>query len=262
MFILSNKNNTPALERAHNIFVALLCSPWPLGISDLARELDLGKSTVHGLVHTLVNLGLLEMAGENGRGVRPASTVLSLWREALLKGALAESSEPLLASFSERHGLTTLAGVFLHARVLIVKAVRAPGFGISAYAGQLVPAWAGALGKILAAALPPARVRQLASRMAAKGPVPPRAYLQEIEAVRSSGVSYDRGEYIVGVRALAALVRPDGPFQPLGAVWAVGLAPSLDDGRLEALGPELKALAEEIGRRAAEWGRKNNEFKN
>lgn len=249
---MSNDNHVPALERAHLVFMALLSSPWPLGISELARHLDLSKSTVHGLVHTMVRLGLLEPDEPHGRGFKPSSTILDLWKEALLKGALAQAARPLLQAFTQRHELTALAGYFLHARVLVVEAVLAPGFGISAYAGQMLPVWAGALGKLLLATLPPKRSRALAPQLAAHGPLKAKAYLGEVEQARAGGVALDREEYLKGVRAMAAAVPPGRPLEPLGAVWAVGLAPALENGRLEALAVELKAVADEIGWRLKE----------
>ena len=248
---MSNKN-VPALERAYCILTTLFRSPWPLGISELARELNYSKSTVHGLVHTLANLGLLETLSESGRGIRPTDAVVSLWREAQLKGPLAKAARPLLTDFSENHNLTTLAGVFLPGRVLIVEAVLAPGFSVAAYTGQMVPARAGALGKALLASLPPDRALKMARKLAADASIGPAAYLAEVEEARRTKVALDREEYLEGVRALAATVDSGRPLDPLVAVWAVGLAPSLSDVRMEALAPELRALAEEVRRRLVE----------
>ncbi|MEW5724541.1 MAG: helix-turn-helix domain-containing protein [Thermodesulfobacteriota bacterium] len=252
MFYELNKIRVPALARAYRLMAALVGSPWPLGVSELARDLDLSKSTVHGLVHALIELGFLERDGQDERKVKPAAAVISLWREALLKGSLRRAAGPLLAAFSDRQSLTALAGVFLPGRVLIIEAVLAPGISVAAYPGQLVPAWAGALGKLLLSTRPPRRAKALAGRMAARGPLDEKTYLAEVDQVRVTGVALDREEYIEGVRALAAAVVPAGPLDPLGAVWTVGLAPSLGDARMEALVPELRSLAEEVGWRMAE----------
>ncbi|MEW6263117.1 MAG: IclR family transcriptional regulator C-terminal domain-containing protein [Thermodesulfobacteriota bacterium] len=248
---MNRLRNVPALERSGRVIQTLLHSPWPLGISELARVLSLSKSTLHGLVHTLANLGLLEKENENGRNYQPSTLILSLWREALLKGNLARCARPLLTAFSERQALTTLAGVFINARVLVVEAVLAPGFSIAAYAGQWLPAWAGALGKLLLAALPPDRAEALAPRMAAQGPLGLEAYLAEVDQARQSQVALDREEYLKGVCALAAAVASGRPLEPLTAVWTVGLAPSLTGARMKDLTPEVRSLAEEIGRRLA-----------
>ena len=250
------KGRVPALIRAQSIFYTLLSSPWPLGISELARDLSLSKSTVHGLVHTMKDMGLLEFESEQGHGLRPSRTVLSLWREALLKGSLARSAGPLLSVFAERHNMTLLAGVFLHGRVLAVAVVQAPEFSISAYPGQMVPAWAGALGKVLLAGLPLERSKGLVNGMCAHGPLKPSDYEAEVQETIKRGVAFDREEYLQGVRALAAPIEPSGPLELMGAVWAVGLAPALSDQRMEELAPEIINLANAIGREADGMERK------
>ena len=250
MFDLKNKN-IPAVERAHRIVTTLMRAAWPMGITDLSRDLDLSKSTVHGLVHTLVNLGVLETFPKNPRLFRPASGLISIWRGALLEGALARGARPLLERFMEKHGLTALAGLFLQARVLIVEAVLAPGLGVSAYAGQMMPARASALGKVMLAALPEQRVRKVAAALAADMPVSREALLDEVDEVRAAGVALDREEYLPGVRALAAAVPGGGAHGPLAAVWTVGLSRQLDDARLSELGPEVLSLARRIGERVS-----------
>jgi hypothetical protein len=170
---------------------------------------------------------------------------------------LAQAAEPLLSDFSERHNLTLLAGVFLHGRVLAVAVVQAPEFSISAYPGQMVPAWAGALGKVLLAGLPPERSRTLINGMYSRGPLSQSAYQSEVLEARERGVAFDREEYLEGVRALAAPIPPKGPLDLMSAVWAVGLAPALNDQRLEALAPEIKNLAGAVSLQAEELERKN-----
>lgn len=259
--MFDTKNNfVPALVRARDVLMMVLRSPHPVGISELARELHLGKSTVHGLVHTLAGLGVLSQSPD-GRGFAPAHPLFDLWREALLKGPFAQAARPLLTQFSERHGLTTLAGHFVQSQVLIVEAVLAPGFSIAAYRGQMLPVWAAALGKTLLASLPPRRAKALAPSMAAHSPLSPADYWEEVQTTRRTGVGLDREEYLQGVRALATAVGPDQPLEPLKTIWAVGLAPALDDARLADLAIDLKTLADEIGRRTAEmsadWQRAN-----
>ncbi len=61
----------PALVRTKKILDALSTGGKPKGVSDLARMLDLPKSTVHGLCHTLVDLGLMMRVGPNQFAVGP-----------------------------------------------------------------------------------------------------------------------------------------------------------------------------------------------
>jgi DNA-binding IclR family transcriptional regulator len=129
--------------------------------------------------------------------------------------------------------------------------VPAPGLGVSAYVGQWLPVWASALGKTLLATLPPDRTRTMAPKLAAHGSLGLTMYLADVERTRMTGVAVDREEYLPGVRALAASIPAGEPLQPLGAIWAVGLTPSLADARIETVADELRNLADEVGRRVA-----------
>jgi IclR family transcriptional regulator, blcABC operon repressor len=60
---LSASKPVPALVRAKRILDALASDSQPRGISQLARELCLPRSTVHGLCRTLAELGLLVRVG-------------------------------------------------------------------------------------------------------------------------------------------------------------------------------------------------------
>jgi IclR family KDG regulon transcriptional repressor len=240
--------NVPALERAHGIVTTLITSPWPMGISDLARTLDYSKSTVHGLIHTLVNLGVLEFSKHDARKIQPSRTIFRLWKESLLKGSLAKAAPPLIRAFSEKHDLTTITGFFLSARVLIVDAVLGSGINVAAYPGQMVPVTAAALGKVLAATLPPKQEAALARYLSSKSPLSTSRYSTEIKSARETGVAFDREEYLQGVRALAAAIPSGDPLTPLAAVWIVGLNPNLPEERMHDLVPELRRLADAVGR--------------
>lgn len=50
----------PAVAKTFRLLYVLSASGAPLGTSELARQLGLGKSTVHGLVTTLEALGIIE----------------------------------------------------------------------------------------------------------------------------------------------------------------------------------------------------------
>ncbi len=60
---LASGKSVPALVRTKRILDALSTGGKPKGVSELARLLDLPKSTVHGLCHTLVDLGLMMRVG-------------------------------------------------------------------------------------------------------------------------------------------------------------------------------------------------------
>jgi DNA-binding IclR family transcriptional regulator len=161
---------------------------------------------------------------------------------------LAKAAPPLIRAFSEKHDLTTITGFFLSARVLIVDAALGSGINVAAYPGQMVPVTAGALGKVLAATLPPKQERALVKYLAVKSPLSASQYSAEIASARETCVAFDREEYLQGVKALAASIPSRDPLTPLAAVWIVGLKPNLPEERMHDLVPELRLLADAISR--------------
>jgi DNA-binding IclR family transcriptional regulator len=250
MFDMENKRMVPALDRAQRIFQTIMAAPHPMGISELARHLDLGKSTVHGLLHSLTALQLLDRADESDGRFKPAQLLMNLMREALLKGPVRRAASELSPDFSTAHGLTLLTVHFLSGRALIVDAAEAPGLGVSARPGTFVPSWAGALPKILLAGTNGTKRPPWGERLAEKSPLRREAFWAEVSEARKTGVALDREEYMPGIRALAAAL-PQGPaLEPRAAVLALGLAPALGDDRLTMLSPALLVLAESVHRRA------------
>jgi len=58
----------------------------------------------------------------------------------------------------------------------------------------------------------------------------PDRSLQEIKEVREKGFATDREEYLQGVKAVAALIRTEGPV--LAAVWVVGFSSSITEDKM------------------------------
>jgi DNA-binding IclR family transcriptional regulator len=155
-----------AVQRAFRILDLLSRSAHPLGTSEVARRLRLPKSTAHGLLRALLEVGAVE---EVRQRFRLGPTVPRL----AAVGELRRRWLPVLERMAEATGETAFLGQPRGARVAIVDEVLGRGVPvISAPVGSFLPAGAGAVGKVLAG-------RPLAE---------------------------DRGEYLEGVNAVAAAV--------------------------------------------------------
>src|SRR2546423_6492662 len=156
----------PAVERSFRILDLLSRSTAPMGTSEVARRLRMAKSTVHGLLRSLAAVGAVEEVHQRYR-LGPAVARLAAI------GELRRRWRPLLERLAEDTGETAFLGQVRGGRVAIVDEVLGRGAPvISAPVGSLVPAGAGALGKVLA----------------------------------GERVAVDRGEYLDGVNAVAATV--------------------------------------------------------
>ncbi|HAA34161.1 MAG TPA: hypothetical protein DCD97_02495, partial [Firmicutes bacterium] len=54
-----NNYNAPILYKAFAVLNEIAAEPQKLGISDLARKLNMSKGTVHGIVQAFLELGVI-----------------------------------------------------------------------------------------------------------------------------------------------------------------------------------------------------------
>ncbi len=190
----------PALVRTKRILDALSSGGKPKGVSELARMLDLPKSTVHGLCHTLVELGLMIRVGPSQFAVGPH--VLS-WANAFEGQSdltqefmrIADTIDPELVS-KEAINLSILTG----AEVMYVACRRGTDpLGVSFRPGVRLPAPFTATGKAMMSTMPLESVELI---MGNSWPEPWTkhsvrsldAFLTELEETRRRGYSIDNGQ--------------------------------------------------------------------
>ena len=156
----------PAVERSFRILDLLGRSPEPLGTSEVARRLRLAKSSAHGLLRSLEEVGAVEEVRHRYR-LGPA-----VQRLAAL-GELRRRWRPVLERLAGEVEETAFLAQPRGSRVVIVDEVLGSGVPVvSAPAGSHVPASAAAIRGVLAGA----------------------------------PLVEDRGEYLHGVNAVAAAV--------------------------------------------------------
>jgi IclR family KDG regulon transcriptional repressor len=71
-------------------------------------------------------------------------------------------------------------------------------------------------------------------------------YLNEIKEVRKKGFATDREEYLRGVKAVAALIKTEGPL--LAAIWVVGFSSSFTDDTMQYVIERTLNAADAISR--------------
>src|SRR5579872_1698779 len=237
----------PAVLKAFKLLEIVSQSEKPLGVSELARRLDLGKSTVHGLVTTLESLGVLQAADGSRRYVLgPRLSALSL--RSGMSPDLRVSARPALERLASTTEQTSFLGVPADSHVTILDIVHGrPTLSIS------VPVLAGAVGKALLASWDPERRRQflLATSLPAFTPASlttPEAYESAIAETAARGAAIDVDEYIEGVRAAAAPIIGSGS-KLVAILWVAGFSRHIDAAQLESIAGAVAAEAAEISQR-------------
>lgn len=245
-----NRSLVPAVNRAVEILDLVAAEPGQLGISVIARRLDLPKSSVANLCGALTETGMLRMSA-NGFALGQhlarlgASYVggidhAQLFHESCASLDTARNDTVQLAMLGD--GLD----VIYLARRDGVNPVR-----LASTLGTALPATCTATGKAILARLPP---DALEGRLTA-GTLPKltphsitsiKALRRELGEIRTVGYAVDHQEVIEGVVCVGvAFAAPEASGQWM-AVSATLLAPRATDASIEQIAVELHVVARSI----------------
>ncbi|MFC4551118.1 MULTISPECIES: IclR family transcriptional regulator [Halorussus] len=205
------------------------------GVSELARHLDLPKSTVHNHLRSLEEMEYIVREGDTYQnGIR----FLGIGEQARFRRKIYDTARPeadklatetneLSAVMVEEHGW----GVFIH-RAKSDQAVH-----IDSYPGQRIHLHSTALGKAILAYLPEHRVEEIIDDHG----LPPvtentitdrEALLDELDEIRETRVAYDDEERVQGLRCVASPIRSNED-SVIGAISVAGPTSRIQDGRFE-----------------------------
>src|SRR5690242_17946940 len=120
--LATKTQSVPALERALTILESLSKSRHGLTLSQLARSLELPKSSVHCLLLTFERHGYLHRDEASGR-YRLGLRLCDLANVALSGVILREQSAPLLVQLRESTQLTTHMAVLEQDEVVLIEKV-------------------------------------------------------------------------------------------------------------------------------------------
>jgi IclR family transcriptional regulator, pca regulon regulatory protein len=244
-----------SLERG----LAILCAFRPdrpaLGISDLARQLALTRSTTHRYVATLATLGYLEQ-DEATRKYHLGARVLDLGFSMLGSLGLREIAAPQLRRLTEATGHTSNLAIRDDTDVILVDRVRGRvgryhHLEFSLHVGSRIPAYCSATGKALLAFLPRPELDDIIKRMdfVQRGPrtvTNSNALHAELEHVRRTGIATNDEELETALRSIAAPVRSHSGEVVAAVNVAVPWSPAAISELVARLGPTVRATADKI----------------
>lgn len=187
-----------------------------IGVSELAREVGLGRSTTHRYVATLSALGYLEQDGPS-RKYRLGPKVIDLGFSAINSMELRAISQPYLQRLSDETGYTANMAILDDTDIIYIERCRSSKKGpseveLDLHVGSRLPAYCTSMGKVLLAHLPDEDRDDRLDRSPLKrhGPntVTDRAMLvAELDGVRATGLAVNNEEIAFGIRAIAVPVR-------------------------------------------------------
>ncbi|SFR28803.1 DNA-binding transcriptional regulator, IclR family [Lentzea waywayandensis] len=209
---MSNSDSAAQVQSVDRaISVLELLAQGEAGITEIAGELGVHKSTVSRLVSVLESRGLVEQLGERGK-YAIGFGVVRLAGAATGRMDLTKLGQPVCQTLADSFGETV--NIAVHDAGVAINITQARGSAaVSAvnWIGQRTPLHATSSGKILLAYLPPDERRRLAS-------LPLDAYtentvveasrlLSELEEVASQGYAACFEELELGLHAVAVPVR-------------------------------------------------------
>jgi len=233
---MTGKYQAPSVKKAFQILRLISESDQGVGISKIAKRLGISKSTVHGLTAALEEVGVI-IRNPVTKRYSLGYTLVELGKKGLSRIPLRELARRHMEELADETGETVFLGILRDDYIFILDVVESnKELKITSPSGTKMSLSAGAIGKLFLAfmeenkALRYLKTRGLI-RYTENTITDLEKYLTEIEQVREKGYAVDREEYLQEVRAVAAIIKPQGT--PLGAIWVVGFSSSLTDDKME-----------------------------
>lgn len=239
------------LDRAFDITEALAQARTPMALGELASNVKMSKSTVHRLLHTMVERGYATKTAEGAYTVGPKLFDVVSYRINSLE--LQTEAKPILANLKSALGLTSHLGILDGSYVSYIDK-EATGMGGEAYTrvGFRSPAHCSSMGKCLLACLSSAQLEEALygydfERFTPNTIVRRGAFMECLHQARKQGWAIDDEEYELGHRCIAAPVydyRGDG----IAAVGVSGTMATITDDDIAPIARQVVQAARDISR--------------
>lgn len=225
----------------------------PLTLAETSRRLGLHRSTAHHLMQSLVGLGYLRQ-DERSRGYELTQKLNHLTGRLWTAEQLGEIAQPLLEQLSGTTGEGSSVAAWIGGIVTIAAKREATGpVRVVQDVGGDRPIYCTAVGKAIAAWLPPAEVKAALARSPMEKLTPKTitsraAFEAELRRIRAAGHAIDDEEQYLGLRCIAMPV-----FcytgQVVGSMCVVGPKHRMTLQKLQAARAPLAVLSLKLSKR-------------
>jgi DNA-binding IclR family transcriptional regulator len=195
-------------------------------LSTVARDLDINRTTLIRLIHTLVDHGMVEPV-PGGAGYRLGPGLISLGAQAMHGRDIVHVCQPILVELCRVTGMSAHLGI-LDGRDIVYLSRETPNSHLvsNVRAGSRLPAHASSIGRAILAALPAERIRAIfadggLAPVIGRTPVTVEAVLAQAQADKAAGVAWSEGNFEAGIGSCAAVIL-DHQGQPAGALNVSG----------------------------------------
>ncbi|QGU96270.1 helix-turn-helix domain-containing protein [Clostridium bovifaecis] len=242
-----------SVARAINILECFSGNEKELGISEISDQMQLSKSTIYGLVNTLVFYGYLEQNNENKK-YRLGIKLLQLGNIVHKRLNLIDIAKPYCESLSKKYNAGVHLGALYGGKVIYVDKVDSPdSIIVYSQVGKTAPMHCTGVGKSILAYLPEDFVegKVLNKELIKYTPntiVTREELLKELESIRQKGYSQDYEEIEFGLRCIAVPIF-NAKGEPIAAISVSSPIGKIAEERIEELVVDLKDSALNISKR-------------
>jgi IclR family transcriptional regulator, KDG regulon repressor len=234
------------VTKALLLFETLAASDLPMGVSAIGEALDLQKSNVHRLLHTLMLMGYVQQDPDTKR----YTATLKVWEigsNLLRRNALRVVARPVLVELSRNTSEAAFLSVLSGTDMVYLDTVDSPLVPALAPTGSRAPAVFPASGKALLANQkdPEAALDQIISTVPQAARLDKEAMLREFEEIRKNGYATSSGGWRRGRSAVAAAI-PRANMPPTAAVGVGGPTEAMTPRRMVEIAGAVMDAAERI----------------
>jgi IclR family KDG regulon transcriptional repressor len=201
------------------------------GIRDISKKLDMPRSTVSRLAHTLVKCGYL-LQDPDTRDFKLSFRMFHMGKRAVKNFSVEEHALSVMLDIARQTGETVNLTILQEDKVLVVEKIDSNQvIAINSRVGDLMPTYSCASGKVLLAWLPENKRKEVLSKIELK-PITEKTIRnlpdleKELVLVREKGYAIHDEELNPGVLAIAAPIF--GPEETV--IAAISIAAPVDRG--------------------------------
>ncbi|MDN4523043.1 IclR family transcriptional regulator [Fictibacillus fluitans] len=250
---MERENMVKSVSRALDIITLVSLKKGGLGVTEIAKHIDINKSSVYRILSTLVLYGYIEQDKETGR-YKLGYKFLEVSSKLLESIDLRSEAKPFLQELEDETNEVVHLVVFDQGEVVYIEKLDgSETLRMHSKVGKRAPMHCTSVGKAILASLPASEVIDILDRKGMprhtdKTITNKDQFLEELNHVRQKGYALDLEENETGITCIAVPIY-DHLGTVAGAVSISGPTLRMTDERLEQLKPRMQQIGKQISAR-------------
>ncbi|KSU85407.1 transcriptional regulator, IclR family [Fictibacillus enclensis] len=258
---MERENMVKSVSRALDIITLVSLKKGGLGVTEIAKQIDINKSSVYRILSTLVLYGYIEQDKETGR-YKLGYKFLEVSSKLLESIDLRAEAKPFLQELEDETNEVVHLVVFDQGEVVYIEKLDGnETLRMHSKVGKRAPMHCTSVGKAILASLPANEVVEILQRKGMpkhtdKTITDKDLFLEELNQVRQKGYALDLEENETGITCIAVPIY-DHLGTVAGAVSISGPTLRMTNERLEQLKPRMQQIGMQL---SARLGYTNEDF--